>query len=103
MWLFQSLALWVWVGSGKEGFADGRSLPGRRLPREKALTLPLPFPPESRFPGKNMERLDLEPLGALGLSGYSSLRSAELGGAVASQGSAFIYLCLNFKALCIPL
>lgn len=88
MWLFQSLALWVWVGSGK------------------ALTLPLSFPPESRFPGKNMERMDLEPLGALGLSGYSSLRSAELGGAVASQGSAFhlfmfelqgfMYSTLNF-------
>lgn len=98
-----SVSCSVGLGGEWEGFADGRSLPGRRLPQEKALTLPLSFPPESRFPGKNMERLDLEPLGALGLSGYSSLRSAELGGAVASQGSAFIYLCLNFKALCIPL
>lgn len=81
-----SVSCSVGLGGEWEGFLDGR------------VCLVEGFQGRGSSPRKNMGRLDLEPLGTLDLSGYNSLRSAELRGAVESQDSAFIYLCLNFKA-----
>lgn len=95
VWLFQFLALWVLVGSGKDLLVEGFQAIGSYPP-----TL---VPSRVLVPQKEHARLGLEQLATLGLSGYNSLRSAELRGTVEFQDSSFIYLCLNFKALCIPL